>query len=188
MTPVTRQTGATLCAVARCPNRLGKSPYRFCVEHIPPDYRERAEHYATIKRDPRRARALGAGKSRERGRQSVLSLLRYHGELDRKDIRQRAHELIPDDALYKAIRDLVATGEVLRLSHGTYRLADGLIRGQPQVRGRILSALADGQRTKADLRRAVPTSFSTFRDALAGLVRARKVRNVAPGRYEVMKT
>lgn len=30
-----RKTGAKLCSVARCPNKLGDLPWAFCSEHLP---------------------------------------------------------------------------------------------------------------------------------------------------------
>ena len=53
-----RKLGAVLCCVARCPNLLGMSPWRYCPEHMPPE----------AKRKPQRrdAHARAAAKTDQR--------------------------------------------------------------------------------------------------------------------------
>lgn len=183
---IARQTGATLCAMARCPNRLGVTPYRYCADHLPPVYREKAERYAE-RGDPRKAR-VGLGDERKtKAQQTVLSLLSDGQVWNRQQIRQRTRRL-SDDTVGKALAALLGEGRIIKLKLGTYQLTGAaetlprlLDRGGARVA--ILSALQTGAKSKAELRRAAPASFSTFRDSLEKLLRQRQIRRVAVGVY-----
>lgn len=119
MTPVSRQTGATLCAVARCPNRLGASPYRYCPEHIPAHYRQRAQQYAEAGEERRRI-WKPAAESRAAARQAALRLVREAQECDR-DFLRRMLAAFSDTTVDKAIHDLVQQGAIKRVKVGIYR-------------------------------------------------------------------
>ena len=119
MTPVTRQTGATLCAVARCPNRLGASPYRFCPEHIPAHYRQRALRYAAGEVVRRRS-VKPAAESRAAARDAAVAVVQKARECDR-DFLRRELRAFSNDTVDKALSDLVQQGAIRRVKVGVYR-------------------------------------------------------------------
>ena len=119
MTPVSRQTGATLCAVARCPNRLGASPYRYCPEHIPAHYRQRAQQYAETGEERRRI-WKPAAESRATAREAALRLICEAEECDR-DYLRRMMQAFAENTVDKAIQDLVQQGAIKRVKVGIYR-------------------------------------------------------------------
>ena len=108
-----------MCAVARCPNKLGSSPYRFCLEHLPADYRARAERYIKVG-DPRKERLNPCSKVRVHAREAVSRLLRERIECDRGTIRRRIKQ-ISNNAVNKAIEDLIADNQIKRIKIGVYR-------------------------------------------------------------------
>ena len=108
-----------MCAVARCPNRLGSSPYRFCLEHLPADYRARAERYIKVG-DPRKERLKPCSNVRAQARVAVSRLLREQHECDRETIRRRIKRM-SNNAVNKAIEDLIANNQIKRVRIGVYK-------------------------------------------------------------------
>lgn len=108
-----------MCATARCPNRLGSSPYRYCLEHLPADYRARARQYLEDG-DPRKERLKPCHNVRAQARAAVLNLLRQQRECDRETIRQQIKKM-SNNAINKAIGDLLASSQIERVKIGVYR-------------------------------------------------------------------
>jgi hypothetical protein len=187
---IQRQTGATLCAVPRCPNKLGSNPYRYCLEHLPAEYRKRAERYID-KGDPRKARVAIGQRLRSETQKVLLKIMADGADWNRTEIRKRTKRF-SNDAINKALSSLVAEGKLLKLKLGVYRLDQPdapapVLLSRSGARAAILSALAEGTKSTSELRRIAPASYSTFRDSIEGLVRQRQVKRVAVGVFACAK-
>jgi len=188
---IARQTGATLCAVPRCPNRLGNNPYRYCLEHLPPQYLKRAIRYSKDG-DPRKARVAIGQKLRAESQAAVMALLANNDQWTRGEIRKKTKRRFSDTAIDKALSALMVDGRIVKVKVGVYCAIQSdapapELLGCGGARTAILAALNKGNQTHAELRRAAPARYGTFRDALGALLRKRQIRRVSVGVYACAK-
>lgn len=185
-----RVSGSSLCRVARCPNELGDSPWRYCLEHAPEDLKpfmqvlEKYEPMSVLvkrrmgtegqepKKRPHKRVDYGSDSRAWKINQILLQIKK--GNCQTGEIRIALG--MSESFLKGALTHLLATKQIVRVKPGTYAIP------KPPVRELVLEALKDGQKTLAELR-VVAQGSGALRDALALMVENGAVVRVQVGVY-----